>query len=342
MKKLSEIKNDQNGLVAITVTVFFIVVLSLIVLAFSQVARREQRQALDRQLSSQAYYAAESGVNDAIEWIRTHPGTDITDCDGWSASKNLDQGPNRAFSYSCLLINQGPTSLVFGDIDVNNGETVSLGTPSGQQLKSVTFSWKETTAAGAPASIFTGCTAATNIRQFEQAGSYSADCDAGMLRIYLMPVSSGTNRQNMVNGSFSTFLRPVFPAPASSTVNYSVYGNSNSQGQVIAANCSTGVCTATVDNLLAAGRVYLHMRSIYKDNQVTITGTDTTGQPVRFNDAQAVIDSTGRASDVLRRVQVRTPIHPTFERSPYTIDSMNGICKRLGVYPGSATIEPCN
>ena len=47
------------------------IVMSLIVLGFAQISRRNQRESLDRQLSTQAFYAAESGVNDARELITT-------------------------------------------------------------------------------------------------------------------------------------------------------------------------------------------------------------------------------------------------------------------------------
>ncbi len=49
------LSSDERGLAAVVVTVFVMIILSLVVLAFSQVARREQRQALDRQLSTQAF-----------------------------------------------------------------------------------------------------------------------------------------------------------------------------------------------------------------------------------------------------------------------------------------------
>ena len=163
----------------------------------------------------------------------------------------------------------------------------------------------------------------------------------------MIPISAGVNRDTLSNLEFNAFLRPVNDVAPSSSVSYSAYPTSNSQGSVIAANCTTGICTATITNILPVGRVYLHMRSIYKDNQVTITGTTTLGTPANFNDAQAVIDSTGKVADVLRRVQVRAPISPTFIRSPFTINSMNGICKQLDVYPGYASPSgtqnpPCN
>ena len=57
---------DQRGFAAIVVALVLILVLSLLTIGFAELMRHEQRSALDKQLSSQAYYAAESGVNDAV------------------------------------------------------------------------------------------------------------------------------------------------------------------------------------------------------------------------------------------------------------------------------------
>jgi Tfp pilus assembly protein PilX len=59
----------QAGMVSIMVTMILMVVLSLIVIGFAQIARRNSRQSLDRQLSTSAFYAAEAGVNDVRDLI---------------------------------------------------------------------------------------------------------------------------------------------------------------------------------------------------------------------------------------------------------------------------------
>jgi len=63
------LQRNQSGMVSIMVTMILMIVMSLIVVGFAQVSRRNQRVALDRQLSTQAFYAAESGVNDAREFL---------------------------------------------------------------------------------------------------------------------------------------------------------------------------------------------------------------------------------------------------------------------------------
>lgn len=104
-------RHDQRGMVSFTVTLVMILVISLIVIGFAQISRRNQREMLDRQLSTQAFYAAESGVNAAAAVVRKNPETVVskTDCNttqGSSvytqASPVLNDNPN--VRYTCLLV----------------------------------------------------------------------------------------------------------------------------------------------------------------------------------------------------------------------------------------------
>lgn len=118
MSKKLTLRADNRGIVAIVVTVLLMLILSLIVLAVSQNATREQRQTLDRQLSDQAFYNAESGINEAANYIYTHkddptlpPKKD--NCNPLPAPANnvLDQsGTNK---YTCVLYDRLPPSVQF-------------------------------------------------------------------------------------------------------------------------------------------------------------------------------------------------------------------------------------
>src|ERR1700761_8288581 len=71
--QVKRIRRDEQGMVSILVTMIMVIVISLIVIGFAEVSRRNQREALDNQLSTQAYYAAESGVNAAVQYFSDHP-----------------------------------------------------------------------------------------------------------------------------------------------------------------------------------------------------------------------------------------------------------------------------
>src|SRR4051812_1988899 len=111
MRKNSQpdLHTDARGVVSIIVTILIMLVLSLIILGFAQLVRREQRQSLDRQLSTQAFYAAETGVNDAIKALNNSVLTGKkSDCDpdGLGLGANVNKlDASGTVSYVCVLVN---------------------------------------------------------------------------------------------------------------------------------------------------------------------------------------------------------------------------------------------
>ena len=81
-KKMSRLQNNQEGLVSITVSLIIMIIITLVVSSFALIVRREQRRTLDRQLSQQAFYAAEVGIADAQSAIKAGLTDDITECSG--------------------------------------------------------------------------------------------------------------------------------------------------------------------------------------------------------------------------------------------------------------------
>ena len=56
-----------------------------------------------------------------------------------------------------------------------------------------------------------------------------------------------------------------------------------------------------------------------------------------LRDGQAEVDATGRAADVLRRIQVRVPIKRNFIFPEFALGTADSICKRFVTWPGSLT-----
>lgn len=338
MKMNTSLKKDQRGLAAITITVFILIVLTLVVLAFSQVARREQRQSLDRELVTAAFYVAESGINDATNYVRDPANTAALEAmnfekkrcqDAPALNPSLDQGG--IFRESCVLFDRAPEILEYGSIDDYRGELLSLQTLNGSPPRNITIEWHDTNG-GAD---FTGC-ASGGLINFPNKDDYDNNCDASMLKVILMPVTNDSiSRERLVDDSFTVYLRPV-NGPTGSAVGYSRHvGGADNQGLVVPANCTSGKCRATITNILPSNGLYLRISSIYNPSAVSIAGTYSDGASVRFTEAQVKIDSTGKANDVLKRIQVRVPLYEKYETPPYALEAMNGICKRLDVWPAN-------
>lgn len=67
--KSTSLRNNEKGFASMVVAIIFIIVLSLLTIGFAQLSRREQTNALNNQLATEAQNAAESGINDAEQDI---------------------------------------------------------------------------------------------------------------------------------------------------------------------------------------------------------------------------------------------------------------------------------
>lgn len=164
MSNLRPIKTDESGLASIVITTILTIVISLIVIGTLQTVRRNERDALDRQLSAQAFYAAESGVNDAIKAIqtgyagyassaagesndsgtgnKTHCSPDInggTPPSPLALSTNSNQ-LNSGVQYTCLLINQTPKDAVY---TVGTDQATGIDISAGSQISNLILVWND-------------------------------------------------------------------------------------------------------------------------------------------------------------------------------------------------------
>ena len=152
-RRLTSIANDQRGLVSTYVSMGIISVLGVVSIAFASVMQTEYGQARDRQLGTQARYAAEAAINDArqVVHLEIHQrlGTATLDddllqrpydtltvdewygCDGGSGT-NTASGFEGDFGsgieYTCVEVDGRPIKLVYDDISTDRSKNVLLQT----------------------------------------------------------------------------------------------------------------------------------------------------------------------------------------------------------------------
>jgi type II secretory pathway pseudopilin PulG len=328
-----KLKNDEQGVVSLIVAIIIVLMLSLIVLAMSQNARNEQRQALDRQLSDQAFYNAETGVNDVVNYLYKTPTASIknTDCntDYLAPITNEIDGPDGVNRYTCVLYDKAPETIELDNLQVNDSTLIpiegrSLDGERQVDVSELTFSWDDANGSGAVSGcIFSGGNA--NLPP-----KLPDNCTVGGLRIDLTRADLG--RRDLINTfNINAFLLPNSTNGAGIDMSGKAYPNN--QGIIGQANCSgSGArkCRVTIKNIDATKRV-LHIRSLYEVTDVTISGKDAGGNTIRFNNAQIMIDSTGRANDVLKRIQVRVAANAQYRNVESALHSAESICKVLSV-----------
>lgn len=317
--RYTKLHHNQSGLVSIIVTMLVMAILGITVIGFAQISRREQRQTLDRQLSTAAYYAAESGINDAIKKLEDVSFIDNIDTCNDSRLPSQSIGTSGSFAYSCLMIDQNPDKLEYGSIDTDKSQIIPIDSGI-STIQRIEVSWQDK--AGSTTPFFP--THSTPI-SFPAGGSWGFP--AGMLEVNLTPETSTLSRDTMISNTITGYL---YPSQGTS-------GNllSTSKGDIVSGGCSSGGtprhCKINITGL--SGTKYLmRLRAIYKSSAVTIRAFGGSDQ-LELKGAQAVIDSTGKANDVLRRVQVRVPRYTNYNYPEYVLDSADSICKQLSIYP---------
>lgn len=360
MKKLHNL--NSSGMASITVTVVFIMVISLIVLGFSQVTRRNSKETLDKQLSSQAFYAAEVGINDARNKIanlieQKQPVPDQETCKGsGSDTYNKSDGVvdvENNVSYSCLLVK---TKLPDNVISNLSGSVVMpLSTEGDALIGSPMLEWspatqnsnKKVADCAQPNGSGQIWTKLPNVSDWNEA------CPFGLLRIDIMPTNDPSILKNVDTALSSTATIFIYPKKGDinnpPVVSYSD-ASGVVQGKVVTAACSDTICKLQLSGL-DWPKAYLKIRSIYANTQTfKVNAMETTvGEAAYDFNSQIQIDATGKAQDVLRRLQARISAiggstkTDSANFSDYALQSSDSICKRFVISPTVAdNASGCN
>ncbi len=341
MKSLRGRLQKQDGMVSILITIILLIVVSLIVLGFAQIARRNQRQAVDRQLSTQAFYAAETGINDVRSLIKTaiNNGTAVpakTDCTNgsgataafYSALQPTLSAANNV-SYTCVMVNTAPPTLQYDDIGYPS-TVVPVKSSNGANIDRIQLTWQSKDGTAHPA---TGCPASAG--SFPTTGAWTAtNCGYGVLRVDLVPTGGTLTMSGLQDNTMTSFFVPT--SGGTTTVAYPAASPASRNGSnLVAATCTDTGCTMNITGL-NADQYYMRLSSIYKNVRLQVNATDSSNNKLSLQGAQAMIDSTGKAQDILRRVQVRVPLTGSGgnQLSDYAIQTTDAVCKRFASMDG--------
>jgi Tfp pilus assembly protein PilX len=346
MSKKRGMQLNEKGMVSFMVTLIMLMVITLIVVGFSEVTRRNQREALDRQLSSQAFYAAESGVNVTKAAIANY--VNINGFAGMSqktscSSDNVhptDYAPavaggaggtvtalSTSVGYTCVLVNPLPKSVLF---PVTTGSSTVTPLVTTGSFQTLTFQWNQGNADANCAGVNPDTLPASD----------DWTCGFGVLRVDLVATNlgAGLNNSNLDAKTVTLFMTPL--GGHSGTVTVPNYGTKAYIAS--ASGCASGSCKVTVTLPGDSSSYYARLTSMYRDAPgTTITGTTASGAAT-FSGSQAVVDVTGKAQDELRRIQVRVALTSAANSSSIPLNavaSTSDICKHFAVSP-SDTIDP--
>lgn len=334
--KRTPVSHNQSGMIAIITTLIFMIVITLIIIGFSQVTRRNQRQALDAQLSSQAFYAAESGVNLAKQALRDDPQRDYlkSDCPPDSTIPDYAVDAAGGATITCLLV--GPVNNLIFD-SIGSTSKTSLIQPESGGVGSIFINWE-----GVNGTTAAGCGA--QYPGLPQTAAWS--CEQPLLRVDIVPLPATLSLDTLRDTQYTAFLYPR--SSGGTTTTSWVEGFGSAKGAIVGVTCNDNVpagdkihkCMTEITGLPGVTRYGIRMMGLYGDAKVQVHVKDASGVRPNLVGAQVVVDSTARAVDVLKRVQARVSVLSGTSVPDFALMS-NDLCKRYLVNPsgGNVTID---
>lgn len=334
--------DSQQGFVSIVVCLIIMIILSLVTIGFAQIMSKEQTQALDRQLSSQAFYAAESGVNDA----RVDMNSFTTTC-----SPVVAYDAAQTVKSTCVFVNKQPKTVQFDNVGIAP-KVFPLHTinAAGNPVvpATITIKWKKSSSTAG----YTDFNNLAPTRFPAQGGTWGVN--TGLAKVYVIPFSNSDTRDAIITKTGFMLTNPTTLGASPNVPLASIQGQNS--GKIISGTCvvATSECTAIIDTGFPAApapatynELYLVISALYSPSNFTVEGADSTGSSLLFKDVQAVVDSTGRTTDVLRRIQVRVPLINSYDFAGSALTTFgsgptNGLCKLWTGIPDPTAVNSAN
>lgn len=342
--------SDERGLIAIFVALIITTILALTTIGFGRIMNREYRQAVDRDLSTQAFYAAQSGLSDASEYIAANSaGATVpqknTCQTNQSISPYTDFRPNLSgdnqVGYSCLLFDGNIFDLRFDNLQPNKPRVFKV-TPSG--LDKFLFSWQDNQGDQ-------GFKAVEDYPKFyDQVNWNTIGGRTGALEVTIFPVYDGDSVRNALRGDQLSYI--MYPAAGAPTFNTNpgitpggitavvARGQCNNSyrtgfdayfpGATTAYACNNIVYNDLTNNFTGVKIFYIRVTALYNPINLMIRGANAVA-PVALPGAQAQVDVTGKSNDVLRRLQTRVTLTPNLAIPDYSIRTADSLCKRIRI-----------
>jgi hypothetical protein len=323
--------------------------------------------------ATEGYALSSSNCNDAV----TRGGVAVKDVTTGEVkvqqSTTVDQVLDQA--YTCLTM-QLQTDDYVGNLAAGQSEIVPLVVPEGATFNTVTVRWFSKDDVSTSSYTVTPRSIAATQRLIEQ-DNWGRDTPS-VMRTQLIQFganftmagfdvvsSGGAGTQSNAN---TVFLYPVLGAGGTSAAFTGLDTRKtnaadeppkdNPSNTPYAVSCSASVASQDYACAMslrlpdpigggAQRTAFLRLTPLYNaaHYQVQLSNGDptTAASIVRFKDVQPIIDSTGRANNMFRRVQARVNLYNTnFPYPDATIDIASNFCKVFSVSDDAATYRDSN
>lgn len=337
MRYNKHMHEDQRGIISIITVMLLAIVLAVTTTSFLRLMLRSNRQVVDSTLSSQAYYAAETGVEDAIKSIKDDLSSiplNDTDCAATPVDGSVQSDLGNGTAYSCQLIDKMPTllnkTLKEYESWLVNIEGFNNTGATATDVEEIEIEWSQLTSDP----ILSARSADSPDLPSDSVWKSNLWMPALRIQAMFAPNTGSLNR-----ASFTEHTSFVVPGGgAADSIDTSVVNPGLKD-----ASCSGSplICRATINvpqNTTSLSTKLL-IKSLYRGSDVKVILKDGSGNTLRASNAQARIDVTGRAGDVFRRIEAYVSISDSMN-SDFSLQSGEDICKLLSTRPGT-TVDGC-
>ena len=355
---MKKIKDNEQGIVSILVSMVMMIVLTLLVLGLAQIGVSDQKNALKRQSSTTAYYLAESGINKAI-----NDSTKLTDGSKNTTCSTTITTFSQNASIPCV-ITQSSGTLTDSYYQLSNGQSKvipiinTLANASTKGIGYLNFVWSSPPSTS---NLISNCSNATSNLKLTKVSGWG--CPVPIIMINLVSadlLAPGQPTANLFNEGLDKGVATAYLYPTSVTGLITKISGIN---DIIPVTCSSNQsdnsvkCSAKVDitGMKLSAKYYMRVTPIYGSSALTFSAYDKDSTVI--HSAQASIDSTGKVGTTSQRLYSRITTNTTTvsgvsgststtnlpnqgssDQTPlFAIQTTNDLCKNFQGYYNSST-----
>jgi len=364
LRSMDTTREHEQGVVSIFIVVFFALLISVIAMSFIGIVIRDANQSTNNDLSRSAYDSAQAGVEDAKRAISLYNNacnSGSSNCGTYANYLDNEQcGALPGFA-SALGLRSGTGSEILVQSNANNSfnqaytcVNVTMKTPdyindespyqsdiiplkATSAATGVTLNWFTHTDAGtADGTPFTPRTTGANALPREGAWDQNAakKYTPALLRVQLISYDDAISDAELKANNRTIFLYPSTSGVTNADFDTlsKVPPDADNPTPIVAVRCNGTQYACSINLGLgsnAGNTSFLRVTPIYKKTtfQLELTGPS---DPL-FDGVQPIVDSTGRANDLFRRVQARVRLQNQVVYPEYAVDSNNSFCKNFSV-----------
>lgn len=375
-------RTRQAGAVSLFAVIFGAMLLTIVTIGFMRLMIMDQRQASNNDLSQSAYDAALAGVEDAKRVVRaaqtgnTQAASVLSgpvNCNmvaasgvvGGSASGETiiqtGSGAGRRFdqAYTCVKIAMQSQDFIYKAIE-DKSQLIPLRATS--SFSRIVIEWYRRDDESNLNGLNAVNTEISTTGELPTKDKWHSNTPP-LVRAQVINPGSSFSLATLDTTGVTSFLRPnVLRSDIVSQAGTAISGKPSDRPRATDGNehnngtsiisCSKTFrfsreysCKAVIDvDEIPAGSetTFLRLTSIYKGSSVKVSLQKTDGTIVSFDGVQPIVDSTGRASNLFRRVEARLQIGDDFAYPDNAVELKNSLCKDFSLYgDGTAAAGRC-